>query len=115
MRRRSTVSPYVVVIVTASNRKEAEKIADFLLDKRLIACANIIGPVLSLFWWTGKIKKAEEHILLMKSRLDKFKNLEKTVRDLHSYKVPEIIALPIGEGSPNYMEWLGIILGPEDK
>ncbi len=107
--------PFVLVIVTASNRQEAEKIAGHLLDKRLIACANIIGPVSSLFWWTKKIEKAEEHILLMKSRLDKFKRLSRTVKELHSYKVPEIIALPIIEGSSKYLEWLASNLAPEER
>jgi len=66
---------YVVVLVTVSNREEAEKIAQHLLDERLIACANIIGPASSLFTWKGKTEKAEEHLLLMKSRLDLFEKL----------------------------------------
>lgn len=106
---------YVVVMVTASNRQEAEGIADILLDKRLIVCANIIGPVSSIFLWSGKVERADEYILLMKSRLDHFKELSETVRALHSYEVPEIIALPIVKGSPPYMEWLDISLEPVNR
>ncbi|MDI6847609.1 MAG: divalent-cation tolerance protein CutA [Candidatus Bathyarchaeia archaeon] len=97
---------YVAVIVTTANREEAEKIAHRLLDEKLIACANIIGPVSSLFWWAGKFEKAEEYILLMKSRIDLFEKLSETIRVLHSYEVPEIIALPIIEGSSEYIEWI---------
>jgi len=97
---------YVVVMVTTSNKEEAEKIAHCLLDEKLVACANIFGPVLSLFWWSGKVERADEYVLLMKSRLDLFEKLSETVRALHSYEVPEIIALPIVKGSKAYMEWL---------
>ena len=97
---------YVVVLVTVSNREEAEKIAQCLLDERLIACANIIGPASSFFTWKGKIEKAEEHLLLMKSRLDFFEKLSEKVKALHSYEVPEIIALPIIKGFDAYLEWL---------
>jgi len=98
--------PYVVVLVTTANREEAEKIAHHLLDEKLIACANVIGPVFSLFWWTGKIEEAEEHIVLMKSRIDLFEKLSEIVKALHSYEVPEIIALPIAKGSEDYLKWL---------
>ncbi|MGC9346448.1 MAG: divalent-cation tolerance protein CutA [Candidatus Bathyarchaeales archaeon] len=93
-------------MVTAANREEAEKIARCLLDEKLIACANIIGPISSLFWWAGKVERAEEHILLMKSRRDMFEKLSETIRALHSYEVPEIIALPIVKGSSEYIEWI---------
>lgn len=102
---------HIVVMVTTANREEAEKIARYLLDEKLIASANIIGPVLSLFWWTGKVESAEEHVLLMKSRIDLFEKLSETIKALHSYEVPEIIALPIGKGSRTYMEWLKSCLG----
>lgn len=97
---------YIVVMVTTANKEEAEKIACHLLNEKLIACANIIGPVSSLFWWAGKVESANEHILLMKSRIELFEKVSETVRALHSYKIPEIIALPIVKGSNAYMEWL---------
>jgi len=104
-------STYVIVMVTTANREEAEKIACHLLDEKLIACANILGPVSSLFWWAGKIDRAEEHILLMKSRLALFEKLSEKVKFLHSYEVPEILALPIVKGSHDYMKWLESCLG----
>lgn len=97
---------YVLVMVTTASREEAEKIAWQLLSEKLIACANIIGPLHSLFWWAGKVEKAEEHMLIMKSRLDLFERLSEKVKALHSYEVPEIIALPIIKGSKSYLEWL---------
>jgi len=101
---------YVVVMVTAASKQEAEKIARRLLKKRLIACANIIGPVSSLFHWSGKMEKAEEYLIFMKSREDLFGKLAETVKDLHSYEVPEIIILPIVAGSKAYLDWLGSCL-----
>jgi periplasmic divalent cation tolerance protein len=93
-------------MVTTANKEEAEKIAQCLLDEKLIACANIVGPVSSLFWWKGKIERAEEYVLIMKSNMNLFEKLSKRVKALHSYEVPEIIALPIVIGYKAYMEWL---------
>lgn len=96
----------LIVLVTTSNREEAEKISKTLLKEKLIACANIVGPVHSLFWWQGKIDEAQEHIILMKTRKDLFNRLCEKVRALHSYEVPEILAIPIIGGFKPYMEWL---------
>lgn len=101
---------YVIVIVTTSSKQEAEKIAQHLLDQRLIACANIIGPVSSLFHWSGKIERAEEYLMLLKSRKDLFEQLAETVKALHSYEVPEILVLPVVGGSEAYLGWLGSCL-----
>jgi len=101
---------YVIVIVTTSSKQEAEKIAQHLLDQRLIACANIIGPVSSLFHWLGKIERAEEYLMLLKSRKDLFEKLAETVKVLHSYEVPEILVLPVVGGSEAYLGWLGSCL-----
>ena len=101
---------YIIIIVTTAGREEAETIVQRLLEARLIACANIIGPVSSHFHWSGKIEKAEEYLILMKSRKELFEKLSETVRALHSYEVPEILALPVVEGSKAYMDWLGSCL-----
>jgi periplasmic divalent cation tolerance protein len=97
-------------MVTTASREEAETIVQRLLEARLIACANIVGPVSSHFHWSGKIEKAEEHLILMKSRKDLFEKLSETVKALHSYEMPEILALPVVEGSKAYMDWLGSCL-----
>ncbi len=107
------MSSYVVVLMTASDKKEASKIVRSLLDDRLIACANIIGPVSSLFWWEGKIDEASEVLVIMKSRKDLFKRLSERVKETHSYEVPEVLELPITEGLPSYLEWMSASLHGE--
>jgi len=97
---------FVIALVTTANKQEAEKIIRRLLNEKLIACANIISPVSSHFHWSGKIEKAEECLILMKSRKDLFEKLAETVKSLHSYEVPEILALPIINGSKAYLDWL---------
>jgi len=108
------MASYVVVFVMVSDEKEATKIVRNLLKDRLIACANIVGPVSSLFWWKGKIDKANEFLVIMKSRKNLFKKLSERVKELHSYEVPEVIALPVIEGLPSYLNWLGTSLYGED-
>jgi periplasmic divalent cation tolerance protein len=97
---------FIIVIVTTASKPEAEKISQTLLEAKLIACANILGPVASHFNWGGKIESAEEFLLLLKSRQDLFEEISKTVKALHSYEVPEIVALPIVAGDKAYMDWL---------
>lgn len=101
---------YVIVMVTTASKQEAEKIAQRLLNERLIACANIIGPFSSLFHWSGKTERAEEYLMLLKSRKDLFEKLVETVKALHSYEVPEILVFPIVDGSKTYLDWLGSCL-----
>lgn len=115
MRERGSDREYVVVMLTTANMAEAERITQCLLDERLIACANIVGSASSLFWWAGNVERAEEFVILMKSRLDLFERLVEKVKALHSYEVPEIIALPIVQGSPSYVQWLDDALKPADK
>ena len=93
-------------MVTAPSKQEAEKIAQHLLKEKLIACANIIGPVSSLFHWSGKTEKAGEYLILLKSRRDLFEKLSEAVKALHSYEVPEILALPVVDGSKAYLDWM---------
>jgi len=100
------MSHYLVVITTASAKKEATEIVQCLLKERLIACANIIGPISSHFWWKDQIDEATEFLVVMKSSRKLFDELSKRVKEIHSYKVPEIIALPILKGSPSYLSWL---------
>jgi periplasmic divalent cation tolerance protein len=101
---------YIIILVTASSKKEADDISQKLLEQKLIACANIVGPVSSLFHWGGKVEQAEEFLILMKSRLDLFDAVSERVKALHSYEVPEVVALPIVAGSKAYLDWLGTSL-----
>jgi len=97
---------YIVVLVTSSSRQEAEKIAYGLLEKKLAACVNIIDKISSFFWWDAKIDRAEEVLLIIKSKKTKLNQIIKTVKSLHSYEVPEIIALPLIAGHRPYLEWI---------
>jgi periplasmic divalent cation tolerance protein len=103
---------YNIVVMTAANKKEAVKIVRTLLEERLIACANIIDPVHSLFWWQGKIDEETEVLAIMKSHESLFKKLSEKVLELHSYDVPEILALPIADGSRSYLDWMKACLEP---
>jgi len=96
----------IVVLITAKNIREANTIAAKLLEGRLIACANIIKGVHSIFTWKGKIDKANETLLICKSKKSCFAGIVKTVKKHHSYEVPEIIALPIIDGNKDYMNWI---------
>jgi len=99
-----------MVYVTAVGRVEAERLVHVLLEERLIACANIIGSVSSHFHWEGKIVSAEECLIIMKTGVGLFGVLEVRVRELHSYEVPEIIAVPIVDGSMRYFGWMAEVL-----
>jgi periplasmic divalent cation tolerance protein len=103
---------YLIVFMTASNREEAVKIVRTLLEERLIACGNIIDSVCSLFWWQGEIEEEKEVLVIMKSREKLFKKLSKRVTEIHSYDVPEILAVPIVDGSQSYLDWLKNCLEP---
>jgi len=92
--------------MTTATREEAEKITRNLLTQKWIACANIVGPVSSLFWWKEKINQDNEFLVLMKTRSNLFEKLAATIKQMHSYEVPEIIAVPITKGEQSYMNWL---------
>jgi periplasmic divalent cation tolerance protein len=104
--------PYNIVVMTAPNKEEAVKIVRALLEEKLIACANIIDPVHSFFWWQGEIEEEKEALAIMKSHESLFKKLSERVRELHSYDVPEILALPIADGSQSYLDWMKACLEP---
>jgi len=101
-----TVPDHMVVFVTCGSEDEALKIARALVEEKLAACANMISPLRSIYRWEGKICDEKEWLLLIKTRQSRFEDLAKRVKALHSYSVPEIIALPITEGSPAYLNWI---------
>ncbi len=96
----------IVVLVTAGSREEAEKIGKRAVEERLAACCNVSAPVTSFFWWEGKIEKAEETLLVFKTSAGMFDRLKSRVQELHSYEVPEIIALPMSAGLEEYLSWI---------
>jgi periplasmic divalent cation tolerance protein len=101
---------YVVVLVTAKNKKEAGKISAKLIKAKLAACVNIVDKVNSVFFWLGKIDRVKESLLVIKSKQEKLPQIIKLVRSWHSYEVPEIIALPIIAGDRPYLRWIDAAL-----
>jgi periplasmic divalent cation tolerance protein len=97
---------YVVVFVTCSSEKEGRKITQELLKKKLVACVNILKNVESLFWWEAKIDQTKEILLIIKSRKSKLIQITNVIKSLHSYTVPEVIALPIVGGNKDYLRWI---------
>ena len=97
---------FIVVFTTCASKKEAQNIIGALLKKRLIACANIIGGMKSKFWWKGRIDTAKEILVMMKARAKDFKAIEKMIMRLHSYDVPEIVAVPIAAAGKSYLKWM---------
>jgi periplasmic divalent cation tolerance protein len=96
----------VVVMVTMSNQKEAARIAEHVIKARLAACASTIHTVHSTYWWEGKVMNDQESLVLIKTTSDKYDLLQETIQKLHSYKVPEILAIPVTKGFPQYLEWV---------
>jgi len=94
------------VLSTSSSKEEAEKIARLLVEERLAACVNVLPGLRSFYRWKGKVEDAAEWLLLIKSSRGQFDKLKTTLGKLHSYEVPEVIALPIVDGSKNYLLWL---------
>ncbi len=96
----------LLALVTAGDEESADRIASALVTGRLAACVNIVGNVRSVYRWKGKIEKDAEFLLIIKTWQDRFEDLKKRVLDLHTYDVPEIIALRIDEGHAPYLEWM---------
>lgn len=97
---------HLLVLTTVGNDDDAAKVAKGLVERRVAACVNILGPVRSLFYWKGKLEDDRERILLVKTRKDRFTDLEAALGELHPYEVPELIAIPIEEGSAAYLNWV---------
>ena len=97
---------YIVVFVTASSVEEGQKIGRTLVEERLVACINIISPIQSIFHWQGKVSDERETLLMAKTKEPLFNDIVVRVKQLHSYKVPEIIAIPIIDGSQDYLNWV---------
>jgi periplasmic divalent cation tolerance protein len=96
----------IVIFVTVGNSKDAALLAKSLVEKRLAACVNLLPGIASWYWWEGKVTEDQEVLLTMKTSRDQFPALEKEILRVHSYAVPEVIALPIVEGSKNYLNWI---------
>ena len=96
----------LVVMVTAANQEEAAKIADQAVRSHQAACATTIPMVHSMYWWEGKLINDQEAMVLLKTTAGQFQALQETIQKMHSYKVPEIIAVSVSKGLPQYLEWV---------
>jgi len=101
---------YIVVLVTASSKKEAQKISVSLIKAKLAACVNIVDKVDSIFFWENKVQKNKEFLLMIKSTKAKFIQVTKLIKSIHSYKVPEIIGLQVIVGDKPYLRWIDAAL-----
>lgn len=108
------MSEAIIVMVTCASSPEAEKLARQLLQERLVACVNIAGRIRSLFHWEGTVARESESLLLMKTTRERFDALSERVKELHSYDVPEIIAMPIMVGNPDYLDWIREVTDTEE-
>ena len=100
------MTEYIQVLTTVEHKADAENIAKSLVEKRLAACVQILGPLTSYFYWQGKLDSAAEYLCLIKSRNDLFTELEAAIKSMHPYEVPEIVATPITKGGKDYLNWL---------
>lgn len=106
------MAEFIIVYVTVGSGEEADRLAHALVDEQLAACVNRVRSVQSVYRWQGKVEQSDEELLIIKTRRDAFAALERRVRELHSYAVPEIVALPVLEGSAEYLAWLGDQVAP---
>ena len=97
---------FILVLVSTKDVAEAKKIARILLENKLIACANILPKIESLYFWDGKVAEETESFVLLKTSSDCFEDLERLIKEIHSYSLPEIISLEINEGNKDYLNWL---------
>ncbi len=97
---------YIVILVTAKDMPEADRIISQLIAQKQVACANVVPAIESSFMWKGRQEKEQEVLILLKTKEVLFKAVEKTVKALHSYSVPEIIAFPIVAGNQEYLDWI---------
>lgn len=99
-------SKYIQISTTVAKRNDAERIAKILSEQKLSACTQIIGPITSIYRWKGKIQKSQEWLCIVKARRSQYREIEETIKSIHPYELPEIIAVPIIEGSKEYLRWI---------
>jgi periplasmic divalent cation tolerance protein len=102
----------IVILCTSASEEEADRIARHLLEEHVAACVNVIPMHRSYYWWQGAIESSSEYLLLIKSSATLFPAVEQAIRGMHSYEVPEVLALPVLAGSADYLAWLRHNLRP---
>jgi len=102
---------YQLILCTCSDAEVADKLAGTLITQKLAACVNILPGVRSVYEWQGEVEISQEQLLLIKSHQDRYAAIEATLQSLHPYQLPEIIAVAIENGSPDYLKWINSCLG----
>ena len=102
---------YIQVITAIDRKEDAEEIANAMVEKKLAACVQILGPIVSTYWWKGNIEKAEEWLCIIKSKKELYDELERAIKELHPHETPEIFALSIASGSNDYLKWISRAIG----
>jgi len=102
----------IQVFTTVANKEDADRLARHMVEQRLAACAQVIGPIESTYWWQGQMETAQEYLILLKSRAELYPELEAELKAQHPYEVPEILAVPVSAGNPSYFAWLRSELRP---
>ena len=97
---------FLQVFVTIDDKDKAHGMCRDVVEKRLAACAQVLGPIQSIYWWEGRVEDSPEWLCLMKSRKDLYGRIEETIKSCHPYDEPEILAVPIIAGSPGYLSWI---------
>ena len=103
----------IVVLSTCDSEEQAERVARALVEQRLAACVNILPGVRSIYRWKGQVEDASEWLLVMKSRRGLMDQLRAAISKIHTYEIPELLALPVVEGAENYLAWLDRELDPQ--
>lgn len=106
------MTEYLQVITTTNTEEEARKIQRLLVEERAAACAQIIGPISSLYWWEGKIEEVGEWICLAKAKARDYPGIESLIKENHSYSMPEILAIPVSAGNNDYLAWISEVTSP---
>jgi periplasmic divalent cation tolerance protein len=101
-----TTPSHQLILTTCPNAEVAGRIAKTLVDERLAACVNVLPPMHSVYRWKGTVEQASEQLLIIKSRRDDYAAVERRIRDLHTYELPEVIAVPIASGLAAYLAWI---------
>jgi periplasmic divalent cation tolerance protein len=99
-------SKYIVILSTAGTLEEASKIAEHLVSNHLVACVNLIPGIQSIYWWNHAVQKEQEVLMIIKTERGKFEEVERAISSLHSYEVPEMISIPVEDGSQKYLQWI---------
>jgi len=105
---------FAIVLITTSQDEESQLIARVLLEQRKAACVNIVPKISSLYWWNNAIQQDKESLLIVKTRTELLDEVIRLVKEVHSYEVPEIIALPVIGGNREYLEWIDREVVPEE-